>query len=116
MKRGDIWTVAGRSDYSGKPRPCVILQDDRFTETASVIVCGFSTDDTVAPIFRLPVEPNEKNGLRSKSTLMVDKINSVPRSKLGRQVGTLDTDDMSRLNRAILTFLGMNGSSRDTED
>jgi mRNA interferase MazF len=113
LKRGDIWTVAGGSDYAGKPRPCVIIQDDRFAETKSVVVCGFSTEETDAPIFRLLVEPSDRNGLRSRSFLMVDKINSVPRAKLGRHVGTLDAEDMARLTRAALTFLGMVGSSRD---
>lgn len=30
MKRGEIWTVAGGKDYGGKPRPVLIIQDDRF--------------------------------------------------------------------------------------
>ena len=34
MKRGEIWTVSGGSDYAGKPRPAVILQDKRFDATA----------------------------------------------------------------------------------
>jgi mRNA interferase MazF len=29
MRRGEIWTVAGGGDYTGKPRPALILQDDR---------------------------------------------------------------------------------------
>ena len=31
MKRAEIWTVAGGSDYAGKPRPAVIIQDDVFS-------------------------------------------------------------------------------------
>jgi mRNA interferase MazF len=65
MRRGEIWTVAGGKDYAGKPRPIVILQDDSFEGTASVTVCAFTTDETEAPLFRLPVEPNERNGLRA---------------------------------------------------
>jgi mRNA interferase MazF len=34
VRRAEIWTVAGDSDYAGKPRPAVILQDDVFEETA----------------------------------------------------------------------------------
>ena len=64
MRRGDIWTVSGGKDYAGKPRPVVILQDDSFDATNSITVCAFTTDETEAPLFRLPVEPNERNGLR----------------------------------------------------
>ena len=58
MRRGELWTVAGGKDYAGKPRPAVILQDDRFDMTDSITVCAFTTDPTDAPLFRLPVEPN----------------------------------------------------------
>jgi mRNA interferase MazF len=74
MKRGDIWTVAGGKDYAGKPRPVVIVQDDSFDATNSITVCAFTTDETEAPLFRLPVEPSERNGLRTVCRLMVDKI------------------------------------------
>ena len=107
MIRGEIWTMSGGQDYSGKPRPVVIVQDDRFAAAASVTVCAFTTDPTQAPIFRLDVAPSNKNGLRAPSRLMVDKITSVPRSKLGSRVGRLDDEDMVRLNRAVLVFLGL---------
>ena len=83
MRRGDIWTVAGGKDYAGKPRPVVVVQDDSFDATDSITVCAFTTDETEAPLFRLPVEPNERNGLRAACRLMVDKITTVPKSKFG---------------------------------
>ena len=116
MKRGDIWTVAGGKDYAGKPRPVVIVQDDSFDATASIIVCAFTTDGTEAPLFRLQVEPNERNGLRAPSWLMVDKITTVPKSKVGMQAGRLDDEDLLRLNRAMLVFLGLAGSQRTAAD
>lgn len=97
-KGGQIWTVAGGKDYAGKPWPAVILQDDRFDMTGSITVCAFSTDPTDAPLFRLPVEPNETNGLRTICRLMVDKITTVPKAKIGSQVGRLDDEDIDRLN------------------
>ena len=110
MKRGEIWTVAGGGDYAGKPRPAVILQDDRFDATASVTVCAFTTDPTEAPLFRLAIEPNERNGLREPSRLMVDKITTVPKARLGARLGRLDDADMARLNRAAVVFLGIAGA------
>jgi mRNA interferase MazF len=107
MKRGEIWTVAGGPDYAGKPRPAVIVQDDRFELTASVTVCAFTSDSTDAPLFRLPVESSATNGLRAESRLMVDQIMTVPRTRLGVRVGRLGDMDMLRLNRAIIVFLGI---------
>ncbi|MGJ0533425.1 type II toxin-antitoxin system PemK/MazF family toxin [Methylocystis sp.] len=107
MRRGDIWTVSGGKDYAGKPRPVVIVQDDAFDGTDSITVCAFTTDPTEAPLFRLPVEPNERNGLRSSSRLMVDKITTVAKSKVRERIGRLDDEDVVRLNQAVMVFLGL---------
>jgi mRNA interferase MazF len=112
MRRGDIWTVAGGRDYAGKPRPVVIVQDDSFDATDSITVCAFTTDETDAPLFRLPVEPNERNGLRAACRLMVDNISTVPKTRLGACVGRLDDEDILRLNQAVLVFLGLAVSPR----
>lgn len=112
MRRGDIWTVAGGQDYAGKPRPAVILQDDSFSASDSITLCAFTTDETDAPLFRLPVQPSARNGLRMASRLMVDKIVTVPKGKLGARVGRLDDEDVLRLNQAVLVFLGLAASTR----
>jgi mRNA interferase MazF len=112
MRRGDIWTVAGGKDYAGKPRPVVIIQDDSFDATDSITICAFTTDETEAPLFRLPVEPNERNGLRAPCRLMADKITTVPKSKVGSHIGHLDDEDLLRLNQAMLVFLGLAVSPR----
>jgi len=112
MRRGDIWTVADSKDYAGKPRPVVIVQDDSFDATDSITICAFTTDRTDAPLFRLLVEPNERNGLRAACRLMVDKITTVPKTKVGAHVGRLDDEDILRLNQAVLVFLGLAVSPR----
>ncbi len=112
MRRGEIWTVSGGRDYAGKPRPCVIVQDDNFDRTESVTLCGFTSSTVEAPLIRLLIEPNERNGLRLPSRLMVDKLTTVPRSRLGERVGHLDMEDVVRLNRAMMVFLGLAESPR----
>jgi mRNA interferase MazF len=109
MRRGEVWTAAGGPFYAGKPRPVVIVQDHRFDATASLTVCGFTTDPTDAPLFRLPIDPAAENGLAEPSRLMVDKITTVARGHLGRRVGRLADTDMLRLDRAIVVFLGLGG-------
>ena len=111
MRRGEIWTAAGGPDYAGKPRPVVILQDDRFDATSSMTICAFTTDPTPAPIFRLLVEPDDRNGLKASCRLMADKVTTVPKTKIGVRVGRLADVDMVRLNRAVLVFLGLAGGA-----
>ena len=107
MKRGELWTVAGGTADVGKPRPAVIVQDDRFDANDSIVVCPLTTDPTPAPIFRLPVQPSTQSGLRTACRIMVDKLTAVPRRRLGQQVGSLTSEEMRALNRAIFVFLGL---------
>lgn len=97
----------GSGAYTGKPRPAVIVQEDRFDATASVTVCAVTTDPTEAPLFRLRVEPDALNGLDRPSSLMVDKLTTVPRTSVGEQIGRLGDEDLVRLDRAIVVFLGL---------
>ncbi len=111
MKRGEVWSAAGGGDYAGKPRPVVIVQDDNFDATASITICAFTTDPTEAPLFRLVIAPDASNGLRELSRLMVDKVTTVPKSRLGHRIGRLADADTLRLNRAIVLFMGLAGSA-----
>ena len=113
MKRGEIWTVAGGAAYAGKPRPAVIVQDDRFDANDSIIVCPLTTDQASAPIFRLPVRPSTQSGLRAPCRMMVDKVTAVPRKRLGTLVGSLTSEDIRSLNRALFVFLGLSETERE---
>jgi mRNA interferase MazF len=115
MRRGEIWTVAGGAVYTGKPRPAVIIQDDRFDANDSIVVCPVTTDSTSAPIFRLPIPSNTRTGLRTPCRLMVDKLTAVPRKRLGRLVGTLNPDELKALNRTIFVFLGLSETEAPEE-
>ena len=112
MRRGDIWTVAGGKDYAGKPRLVVIVKDDSFDATDSITICAFTNDDTEAPLFRLTVAPNQRDGLHAAYRLMVDKITTFPKAKVGGRVGRLDDADILRINQAVLVFLGLVVSPR----
>jgi mRNA interferase MazF len=107
MKRGEVWTVSGGSPYAGKPRPAVIVQEDRFEATNSITLCAFTSDPTDAPLLRLLVEPSDRNGLKTASRLMVDKITTVPKARFGKRLGRLNDEDVLRLNRAMVVFLGL---------
>jgi mRNA interferase MazF len=58
----------------------------------------------------LLVDADEVTGIRESSRLMVDKVTTVPRSKLGERVGRLSDEDMIRLSRALVVFLGLAGT------
>ena len=106
LKRGAVVGVAVSGDY-GKPRPAVIVQSDRLDATDSLLVCLVTSDVGPASRYRLPVVPSAENGLRRMSDVMVDKIIAVPKTKIGRVFGFLDSVDLSNLDRMLAFAVGL---------
>lgn len=109
MKRGEVWTASGGADYAGKPRPVVIIQSDDHPDLESVTVCALTSLNASIKVTRPAVQPSDDNGLVAASHLMVDKVTTLPKSKLGRRIGRLADTDMLALNRAVAAFLGLAG-------
>lgn len=107
MRRGELWVGSGGADYVGKPRPILILQDDRFDGTDSITVSPLTTTTANLDLFRVPLEPDAGNGLKLPCSIMLDKISTMPRAKLAKRIGAIAPDQMRLVERAITTFLGI---------
>ena len=105
MKRGDIVIVALQGDY-GKPRPALIIQSDLFDEHPSVTILPVTSELRDTPLFRIMMPATVANGLLKTSQAMVDKAQTVPRRRIGKTIGTLDSASMIAVNRALALFLG----------
>jgi len=107
LKRGDIVTIAAPGDY-GKPRPALIIQADVFNDThASITAVPLTSTIIDAPLFRITLDPSRQNGLKRVSQIMVDKVLTLPRRKIGKRVGRLGNTLMIRVGRALTVWLGM---------
>ncbi len=108
MNRGELWTVAG-GVYASKPRPALVIQDDRFDVTGSVTVLPLTTALIDAPLLRVSVPASELSGLRQESHVMIDKLTTVRRSNVQSRVGRLTAAQLVEIERALLVFLGVAG-------
>jgi hypothetical protein len=63
------------------------------------------------PVFRIAIEATAKTGLRVSSRIMIDKVMTVPRSRLGLRIGQVSDTDLLRVDRALTVFLGLAASS-----
>ncbi len=107
MKRGEIWIASGGAEYLGKPRPMVIVQDERFDATDSITLCPCTTTIRELSYFRVLLTPRPQNGLREPTEIMVDKISTVARARLSARIGVLSSEELELTNRAIAVFLGI---------
>ena len=107
MRRGDLVVVAMPGDY-GKPRPALVVQSDLFNNThASITVAPVTSTIVDTPLFRVTVEPSRRNGLRLVSQIVVDKVTTVRRQRLGQTIGRLEEDIMLRVSRALALWFGI---------
>lgn len=106
MIRGDFVTIAMQGDF-GKPRPALIIQADQFGEHATVTVLPVAGTLVAAPLLRITVQPSVENGLQKPSQVMVDKVMTIKRDKLGPTFGRIDADALVELERCLAVFLGI---------
>jgi len=106
MMRGDLVTIATQGEF-GKPRPALVIQANQFNEHNSVTVLLISSTLVAAPLLRITVEPNAENGLQKPSQVMVDKVMTVRRDKIGPAFGHLNADALVEVERCLAVFLGI---------
>jgi mRNA interferase MazF len=104
--RGDLVIVAVSGDY-GKPRPALIIQADAFSSLSSVTLAPLTSEIYQAPLLRITIQPGKETGLRRVSQVMVDKITTVPRAKIGQRIGFVEASILSAVNRALRGFLDL---------
>lgn len=104
MKRGDIVVVAVQGDY-GKPRPAVIVQNNAI-ELDSVVI-SLITFDLQDAQFRITLEPSVETGLQKISQVMIDKIMTIPKAKIGKIIGEVPDDAMKKIEQALILLFGL---------
>lgn len=104
-QRGAL-VMASLQGEDGEARPALIIQSDFLAELDSVVLCPVTSDLRNA-VFRVTVEPNPVNGLRTLSQVMVDKLSTLPRAKLSEPFGHLSEERMKMVERALLLVVGL---------
>jgi mRNA interferase MazF len=108
MKRGAIVVVAAKGAYTGKPRPAVVVQSDLFNPThSSITICPITSDCVDAPLFRLALPAGPRTGLKAQSQIMVDKIVTVPRARVGAELGHCSSVELDAIDDGLRRWLGM---------
>ena len=106
MMRGEIVTIATQGDF-GKPRPALVIQANQFNEHSSVTVLPITSKLIAAPLLRISIQPSSENGLKKASQVMLDKITTVKRDKIGSAFGHIDKDALIEIERCLAVFLGI---------
>lgn len=107
MRRGDVVIVSAKGDY-GKPRPAIVIQNDRLNDLLeSVTVCFLTSDLTNSRNLRVSIEPEPANGLREPSQVQIEKIMTFPKDKVRGPVGRLNGEQLRAVDRGLLIFFDL---------
>ena len=107
LKRGDIVTMAEKGHYSSKPRSALVIQSEQFITLESVTLLPLTGDIEPTLAFRVDIQPSEQNKLAKPSQVMIDKILTVKRNSIGRYLGHIEEDILSKVDERLATFLGL---------
>lgn len=106
MQRGELVTIALQGDY-GKPRPALVIQGDVFMNHTSITVLPLTSHLLDASLLRYQLEVNEENHLSKTSQVMIDKIVTVPKEKVGAAFGHVLDSELLEITRRLAVFLGI---------
>ena len=106
MMRGDLVSIAIQGDF-GKPRPALVIQADQYDELATLTVLPVTSTLVAAPLLRITVSPSVENCLRRPSQVMIDKVVTVKRDKVGQTFGRIDAETLVAVERCLAVFLGI---------
>jgi mRNA interferase MazF len=108
VKRGQVIIAAARGDFTSKPRPYVVVQNDRMIENSSTVtVCPLTGRVLGASLVRVEVEPDPENGLTGPSEIEVDRITTLRKIRIDKVVGVMNADVMNKVDQLLKRWLAL---------
>ena len=107
MQQFELVTCALSGDY-GKPRPCLIIQNSAFNSVhSSIVIFPITSHLEKEIIFRPTLLPDTQNGLTKISQVMVDKITTIKKDKIGKSLGHISLHKQAEVLQALKLWLNL---------
>ena len=114
VKRGDIYyadlsPVVG-SEHGGI-RPVLIVQNDVGNKFSPTVIAAAITSQRYKTNLPTHIRVNADGcGLAKDSIVLLEQVRTLDKKRLKEKMGTLDGDDMGRVNRALSVSLGIDAA------
>ena len=104
MKQGDIWRaelnpIKG-SEQAGY-RPVVVLSGNLMNKHLNVVICCPLTTKIKRYKGNLVLDPNQQNGLKAPSEVLLFHIRSVSKERLRRKIGVISQKEIDVLKQGL---------------
>lgn len=106
IERGAILLAAAPGEYTGKPRPFLVVQSDLFNEVhPSLSLCPITSVMRGMPLYRVPLEQGETTGLRQASEVQIDKVQTIRRERVVEVIGRAPATAMALVDQNLRRWL-----------
>ena len=112
VKRGDIYyadlsPVVGSEQ--GGIRPVIIIQNDIGNKYSPTVIVGAITSQINKAKLPTHVEiSSEEYGLNKDSVVLLEQVRTLDKKRLKEKIGHMTALDMGKVDKALLTSLGLN--------
>ena len=111
IRRGNI-AIANLEPVKGSEqagiRPVLIIQNNDLNELSPTTIIAPITKKIYTKEFstNVEVEPG-KTGLKIRSTILLNQIRTIDKSRITKSIGSLDSSTMNKVDLAIKISLGL---------
>lgn len=111
VKRGDIYyadlsPVVGSEQ--GGVRPVLIVQNDIGNKFSPTVIAAAITSQKEKNYLPTHIEVDAQDcGLAKDSIVLLEQVRTIDKRRLREKMGTLDNDDMGKVNQALSVSFGL---------
>jgi mRNA interferase MazF len=108
LKRGDFVIAREPGTDMNKARPCLVVQADELMEVGVMVsVCPVTSTLRGNDLIRIPVNPDEGNGLKKASEIEIDRVQVVPKTRIAAVVGRASSSTLMKVDDALRRWLDL---------
>ena len=117
IRRGDMFyadlTPGVGSEQSGY-RPVLIIQNDTGNRHSNTVIAAIITS-RISTKAKLPTHAliKAQQGLGHDSIVLLEQIRTIDKIRLTEYIGTLDSETIKRIDRALAVSMGLNRRMED---
>lgn len=108
MRRGDIIVASQRGDYTGKPRPYVVVQrGSTLGHSSSVTACPITSELLGPGKTRIALPAGVTTGLLVASEVEINRIATLRRERVSEVIGQVPSEQMRMIDKALKIWLDL---------
>lgn len=111
IKRGEIYYADLRpviGSEQGGIRPVLIVQNDVGNLHSPTTIVAAITSQKKNPIpTHVNIHKSEENGLKVDSIVTLEQVRTIDKSRIGKKIGKLNTEDLDNVMKAMKINLAM---------